>query len=368
MVATVYSSSKSEAKLKLDIPGLTWKAAENNSLHAEALNRLMTRAEVDRWQDAAYLGLAVFLFGFFYAFTRYSESVNGADPPSMIPLYILNKAISWTALWMISAAAFAGNLLTLSTVFSSWDKANSIDKVASLLCSLIMVVPVILFSLPWLTWAVLRHFFCSSWKNSNNGEKTSVTRSMLVDMVSLKTETGVVAFVYLLAHALMSCLIVAPAYQPKWFDQKMHFLWNIELSLALGVIAFTLVVILTIRSLIGEDSWMKVKPLYKYVAPLAILLATFHVFFMGYTGWGKLFNYSVHNGQPAITFMASMFSLGVVAVHIFLSLLGTKKRGRKATRVMKHSAVNTAFNRYNETFQMKDSAIMPMEETAKSDV
>ena len=150
----------------LDIPGLTWKAAEKNTLHAEALNRLMTRAEVDRWQDAAYLGFAVFLVGFGYAFTRYTEWVNGKYGITMIPLYLVDKGISWTALWMMSAAPFAGNLLALSTVFSSWDKANSIDKVASLLCSLIMVVPVILFSLPWFTWAALRHLFCSSWKNS----------------------------------------------------------------------------------------------------------------------------------------------------------------------------------------------------------
>ena len=163
----------------------------------------------------------------------------------------------------------------------------------------------------------------------------------------------------------MGCLVAVPQYKSKWFDadNKMRYYGNNELSLASGVIAFTLVVILTIRSLIGKGSWMKVKPLYTYVSPLAIFLGTFHIIMMGYKGWDSLFDYSSKRGQPSPTFITSMFGLGVVAAHIFLSLLGTKKRARKATRVMKHSAINTAFDRYREAFQMKDSDIMPVQES-----
>lgn len=348
-MATVYSSSQKEAKPKLDIPGLMWKADEKNTLLAEVLCRLMTRADVDRWYDAAYLGLAVFLVAFGYTFTRYSEWVNGAYGYTMVPLYILDKGISWTSLWMITAAPFAGNLLALSNVFSSWDRSKSIDKVTSLLCAMIMIVPVLLFTLPWLTWAALRNLF-SSWGSLNHGKDISIVRSMLLDMVSLKTETGVVGFAFLVTHAFMGCLAAIPQYKSKWFDadNKMRFYGNNELSMASGVIAFTLVVVLTIRSLIGKGSWMKLKPLYVYVSPLAIFLATFHVVMMGYKGWGALFDYSTKKGQPSITFISSMFSLGVIAAHVFLVLIGTKKRARKATRVMKHSAVNTAFEKYDE--------------------
>ena len=58
--------------------------------------------------------------------------------------------------------------------------------------------------------------------------------------------------------------------------------------MASGVIAFTLVTLVTIRSLIGKGSWMKLKPLYAYVSPLAVSLATLHVVMMGYNYMVKL--------------------------------------------------------------------------------
>lgn len=335
-------------KPSLDLPGLTWKVADKNTLLSEVSSRLMTRAEVDRWYDTAFLGLAVFLVGFGYVFTRYTKWVNGSYGWTMVPLYVLDKAIAWSGLWMICAAPFAGNLLALSHVFSSWEKSNGVDKSMSVICTLIMIVPVILFSLPWLTWAVIRSAF-ASWSPTNN-KKMSMTKSMLVDIISLKTETGVFGFAFLITHAFMGSLVAIPQYKSKWFDpdNKDRFYGNYEVSLASGVIAVTLVTILTIRSLIGKGSWMKLKPLYTYVSPLAIFLSTLHLIMMGFKGWNKLFNYSSHKGQPSPTFTASMFSLGVVAAHIFLAIVGTKRRVRKDTRVMKHSAVEAAFARYNE--------------------
>lgn len=94
---------------------------------------------------------------------------------------------------------------------------------------------------------------------------------------------------------------------------------------------------------------MKLKPIYNYVSPLAILLATFHLIFMGYKGWNKLFNPASHAGQPSPTFASSMFSLGVVGAHIFLMVLGTKKRARKGVRVEKHSAIEAAFAKYKKS-------------------
>ena len=91
---------------------------------------------------------------------------------------------------------------------------------------------------------------------------------------------------------------------------------------------------------------MKLKPIYNWISPLAIVLATFHMIFMGYKGWNSLFNYAKYKGQPSPTFTTSMFSLGVVAVHIFLAIAGTKKRTSRNSRVEKHSATESAFTKY----------------------
>jgi hypothetical protein len=344
-VATVYSNNEL-GKPSIDLPGLVWKVADKNTLFDEVLSRLMTRAEVNRWYDSSNLGMAVFLFAFVYAFTRYSVYVNGSYPIQMIPLYVLNKAIAWTSLWIITVAPFAGNLLALSAAALSWSQIDALDKVASTVGAILMILPVVLFALPFGTWAVLRAM-CASW-NTNPHQDIALTKSMLIDVVSMKNETGLVGFAYLVTHAFMSCLIAVPQYKTKWFnaDNNGRYYGNNELSLTFGVIAFTLVVILAIRSLLGKDSWMKLKPFYSDVSSLAIFLATFHVIMMGYNGWEKLFAVDSHNGQPSITFVSSMFSLGVVGAHFLLAAVGTKKRMRKLTCIVRHTAIEDAFNKY----------------------
>jgi hypothetical protein len=340
----VYTSSASSTKPALDIPGIVWKPAPKNTLSGEVAARLMTRAEVERWYDAAWLSFAVYATGFGYVFTRYSQHVNGSYPDTMIPLYIADKAFGWTALWMMSAAPFAGNLLAIMNTFSGEAATNGLDTINAAVCAVIMAVPVFSFIFPWVTWALARNIF-TRW------EKSISFKSMLVDLVSLKTETGVISFFFLMTHAFMGSLVAIPQYKSKWFDadNKGRFYGNYELSLACGVIAFVLVTLLTIRSLIKEGSWMKLKPVYNYVSPLAIFLATFHLIFMGYKGWNSLFNPASYGGQPSPTFASSMFSLGVVGAHIFLMVLGTKKRARKGVRVEKHSAIEAAFAKYNKS-------------------
>jgi hypothetical protein len=183
---------------------------------------------------------------------------------------------------------------------------------------------------------------------------------MLIDMISMKNETGLVGFAYLITHAFMSCLIAVPQYKTDWLnsDNSGRFYGNNELSLSLGVLAFTLVVIIAIRSLLGKDSWMKIKPFYGYVYPIAIFLATFHVIMMGYNRWGSLFDHSTKKGQPSITFASSMFSLGVIVTHFILSAAGTKKRARWLTHVMRHTAAEEAFAKYVNIIHSNDASIV----------
>jgi hypothetical protein len=67
---------------------------------------------------------------------------------------------------------------------------------------------IVLFALPFLTRAVLRLVF-ASW-NTHPHQNIALTKAMLIDIVSMKNETGLVGFAYLITHAFMSCLIAVP--------------------------------------------------------------------------------------------------------------------------------------------------------------
>lgn len=119
----------------------------------------------------------------------------------------VDKAIAWTALWMISVSPFAGNLLTVLHVFSNLGQANGVDRFAGVLSLAIMTVPALLFALPWIVWVIIQTSF-SSWNKHSKG--LSLIKSMLIDMVSLKMVSGIVGFGFLLTHTLMGTLIAVP--------------------------------------------------------------------------------------------------------------------------------------------------------------
>ena len=92
----------------LQIPGILWKLLHKSSLLDNVYNWLITRSEVDWWYDAFLLSVAIFIYAFGYAYTRYSEHVNGGYPNTMMPLYVADKGISWVALWTLVVCPFWG--------------------------------------------------------------------------------------------------------------------------------------------------------------------------------------------------------------------------------------------------------------------
>jgi len=340
----------------IQIPGIVWKLPQQSSLLDEVYDRLITRSEVDRWYDASLLSLAIFLFTFGYAFTRYSEYVNGNYPNTMVPMYLMNKAVAWTSLWMIIVCPFAGNILTMGAVIKDkWAATTIMDKFLVLVFAVLTVVPVFLFFIPWGLWCVLRHLFFmghqynskSIYKRQDDNYGNSIIRASLIDMVSLKHEAGVIGFLWTLAHSMLGSIVADAAYKTKWFQENGRLYGNNEISLVLGVVGFTLITAVTVRSLFGSDSWMKLKPMYTIISPLGILMATLHVVFMGYKGWNKLFDYSTKKGQPSITFMSTMLPLVVLLVNFGLDTFGTKKRAGRQ-KIWKHSATNAAHLKFEE--------------------
>jgi len=318
---------------------------------------------MDRWWDAGLLGLATFVTTASYAVTRYSVSFNGKYPWSMVPLYIIDKSVAWTGLWMLIISPFAGNLLALQGIRTSSSSIQRVDSWVLIVGILLMIFPTLEFLIPFFLWFILRTFFFS-WigrrgislyehQHAVQGgrKRHTIVKAMLIDMVSLKSETGCVGFFFAMAHTFMGFICADPAYKTKWFDKETgRLFWNYEVCLATGCWATTILLFVTLRSLFGKASWIRLKPLYAYASPIGMWFATTHVVFFGYSGWYKLFQYKYHNGQPSITFMSSMFPIGVLLVNWMLACSGTKTRlvSNNGMYLWKHSVVRIAKERFNE--------------------
>jgi len=71
------------------------------------------------------MGFAMFFFTAMYALIRYDKSMSGSEPHANIPMYLVDKAIAWTALWMMVVSPFAGNLLALYSNYQKWSNCKT---------------------------------------------------------------------------------------------------------------------------------------------------------------------------------------------------------------------------------------------------
>lgn len=338
------------------MPGLSLEPAppSKGDLFAEAQHRIMERAEVDCWYDGILLSIAMFLFTAMYAILRYSQDVNGSEPNSNIPMYLLDKAYAWTGLWMMVVSPFAGNLLALRALYLRFGSLPLLDKVVTLLSSLLMVIPTVFFSLTWLLWIGIRNVFFlyrgptgnlylgQSADREKHNTKWMLMKASLVDMCVMKGETGVTGFVYAFIHSFIGCIVCDVAYKGYWFNEtngRLH--WRMELSMMTGCVSTVLLWAVAMRSLFGKSSWIRMKPLYAYLSPLGMWFAVVHVMAFGAKGWNTLFNDQYHNGQMSITFVSSMYPACTLLVHHIMGIFGTKKR-LSGEHLWKHSMVNNA--------------------------
>lgn len=307
----------------------------------------MQRAVVDRWYDGFLLGSACLMFCIAYAIIRYSEKFNGAYPGSMIPMYIIDKGIAWTGLWMMVVSPFAGNLLALGAMCNRFGSLRVVDKLVVIIGIPLMIAPILVFIIPFVLWISLRHAFSTrtsmaTYQGQDPGnDKLQVLKTLLIDMVSLKGETGVVGFVFAFVHFFIGVIVADVAYK-NWFDpdNRGRLAWNNELNLAMGCLSLGLLWVVTMRSLFGHAAWITLKPIYAYVSPIGIWCATVHVVAMGASGWHKLFDLNYHNGQPSITFVSSIFPSAVMLVNHLMAVTGSKTRIN--SHLWDHSAVNLA--------------------------
>ena len=91
---------------------------------------------------------------------------------------------------------FAGNLLALGSIYQKWSDIDFFQKMVTLFCSLLMVIPTILFSLCWVLWICLRNavymlrfpvgvMYLSQSADNTQSPRESWVKASLVDMVSV---------------------------------------------------------------------------------------------------------------------------------------------------------------------------------------
>jgi len=357
----VYGDGVSKRELpRLKMPGLLWERApcEKSDLIGEVYHRLMERAEIDRWYDGFALGIAVFCFTSFYAITRYSKDVNGSEPNEQIVMYLLDKAFAWTGLWMMVVSPYAGNMLALGALYEKFGSLPFMDKCVTLMSTILMIIPCIFISISWALWIFFRNYFFrgagrgkvnplyqaqyspEGFTNNIEGGQ-AFCHSMLVDMVTLKGETGNVGFFYALVHSFLGFIICDVSYKGYWFLPSGRLGWRFELSMMTGAVSTTLLFCVALRSLFGHASWIRLKPLYAYMSPIGMWFGVVHVMAFGAKGWDTLFNKNYHNGQMSITFVSSMLPACVLLVHHLMGTFGTKKQVSNKT-LWKHSMIYIA--------------------------
>lgn len=208
----------------------------------------------DRAALGALLGLptGLLLLTFAYATTRYV--VFGPWTVGHIPLYVLNKAISWSALWLVALALALGPLARLAP------------------------------------GRFARHL----WR---------------------RRYIGIMGFLLASLHVVMSLIILNYAYYRQFFRQAFELTALAEFSMAMGALAwFTLLAPLA-ASLPGARAQMSARywQLLQKIGVLGMLLGGLHVSY-GVPSW--LAPSSWYGGLPPITLWSASAVVIALALRI----------------------------------------------------
>lgn len=107
--------------------------------------------------------------------------------------------------------------------------------------------------------------------------------------LSMRKFLGVAGFGLAATHALISLLILSPSYFPKFFEESGQLNLVGELSLLFGVVSFFIFSIVAATSVpaieksMDKHNWLRVQRL----GYLALFFVMLHVLIMGYAGWLK---------------------------------------------------------------------------------
>ncbi|MBD0776769.1 hypothetical protein HPE56_03090 [Maribacter sp. ANRC-HE7] len=131
---------------------------------------------------------------------------------------------------------------------------------------------------------------------------------------------GIIGFVYVSIHLLMSMSILNPRYYPKFFASDYTLSLQGSIVILAGILGFTLA---GIHHFSFKEGAKRAYPIIVAVKSKKIVVCTMlffgcHVFFMGFKGWLGIDQW--HGGLPPISLLSfSLFLMGFM-----VNLLGRK--------------------------------------------
>lgn len=208
---------------------------------------------------ATAISLIVFIATMIYAIVRYN--VVRSVPIDNIPLYIFNKAIALSATILIGLSFILGPLARF-------------------------------------------------WPNQ------------IAPHLYLRKHLGVFGFAIAAVHAVISLILLTPAYYPRFFntDGKLNFMG--ESSMLFGVLAFIIFAVVSVTSLPEVEKNMD-QAKWKFIQRLGYLAYVFvlaHVGIMGYRGWFRPESWQY--GLASISLISVLF---IVFVLIMRALVMRKR-------------------------------------------
>jgi len=130
---------------------------------------------------------------------------------------------------------------------------------------------------------------------------------------------GVVGFVSILIHIILSALLFSPVYYNKFFNTDGTLTLNSGLSMIFGVLAFVMLWYYNLsfynpQKDIAKNMVVRSRGFLLLIMPFVAI----HLFFMGYKGWLNPAGW--HGGIPPI----SLITFVIIFVGYFINVLGRK--------------------------------------------
>lgn len=149
---------------------------------------------------------------------------------------------------------------------------------------------------------------------------------VFVPLLPARKYLGLLGFGLAAVHAVMSLLLFSPAYYPKFFSDGGKLNLTGELSMLFGILAFfiffavALASIPSIGAALDERKWKAVQR----AGYLALALVLLHVFVMGIEGWLKPSGWP--GGLLPISLVASVVIAFTLLVRIAVALFPGRRQ------------------------------------------
>ncbi|XP_053404476.1 metalloreductase STEAP4-like isoform X2 [Mercenaria mercenaria] len=169
-----------------------------------------------------------------------------------------------------------------------------------------------------------------------NGTKHIRFSRWLDKWLKNRKQLGLISFMLIAIHAIMSTLIMSPTYLRSWYHstkiviphnmseayefQNINWMtWKGEAACMTGIFSFTLlcfVCVSTLPSVTDTLNWREWRFVQSKLGHLALFLAVVHVLVMGIPGWAK----TPKKVYKSITFLSSFLPWITILLKLFFSI------------------------------------------------